>query len=161
MSNKGAFLLVILCCAGCACADRQVMQPTTSLRGAAASRRAWAAVAKVVAKKAYGHGCTFNGDCHSDHCIRFKCADGSKDSTCDNNGQCYAEECAGGKCWCDAGRCATKLPEAHGCNDGSQCSSGHCIRFKCADGSKDSTCDNSGQCDAEECAGGACTQLAT
>jgi hypothetical protein len=63
--NKGAFLLVILCCAGCACADRQ------SLRGA----RKLGFFDDLVAKKSYGHGCTFDGDCKSDHCIRFKCAD--------------------------------------------------------------------------------------
>ena len=40
--------------------------------------------------------------------VRFRCADGAKDSTCDNNGQCYAETCKNGKCFCDAGKCTPK-----------------------------------------------------
>ena len=59
-------------------------------------------------KKPVGNYCTLNGDCISGHCIRFTCAMGGENNTCDNDGQCYAEACAGGKCFCNAGRCRQK-----------------------------------------------------
>ena len=116
----------------------------------------WCNAGKCAKKLSVDSGCNDAAQCASGSCIRFRCADGELDSTCDYNHQCKGSH---RYTWCDAGRCKKKLPKGDGCNDGAQCSSGHCIRFKCADGTAGATCDNNAQCYAEDhmfCRAGTC-----
>ena len=156
-------LLILACTAGCACARLGDAQP----------RQLWAVECKndghagarcgndcnckgrciyhgpfsaKCSDGEFGQWCSDKSHCNSGHCIRFECADGTEASTCDNNGQCYADDCAGSACFCNAGKCKKKLPVDAGCNDGSQCSSDSCIRFRCADAELGSTCDFNHQC---------------
>ena len=68
----------------------------------------------------------------------------------------YASTCAHDGCFCNAGRCKARLPEAAGCNDGSQCSSGHCRQFLCSDGTPGSSCDHDSECNSGGCKNNQC-----